>query len=412
MMNLKALIRKIIYWRESGKRRVTLLAVCPNSSAVLEAAVRCASLHNTPMLFAATLNQVDRDGGYTTWTPADFVYQMCTFAAKYSWSGPLYPCLDHGGPWLKDIHTTENMSYDQTMQEVKQSLTACIEAGYQLLHIDPTVDRRLPANQPVPVERVAARTIELISHAEDERTRYDLAPIAYEVGTEEVHGGLVDFSKFQAFLANLRSSMTSLKLMDAWPAFFVAQVGTDLHTTTFNPAAANRIYTVVAPTGALAKGHYTDWVDGPEQYPQCGMGGANVGPEFTTAEVHALQTLCENETELLQGQPQLTPSNFLETLEQAVIVSQRWKKWLLPNEKNKDFASLELKRQAWLIETGARYVWTDSEVKAARKKLYENLSLVMTDPQSYVVEHIVAVMEKYIRAFNLHDLLAKLEEND
>ncbi|MBE3039149.1 MAG: class II D-tagatose-bisphosphate aldolase, non-catalytic subunit, partial [Chloroflexi bacterium] len=214
------------------------------------------------------------------------------------------------------------------------------------------------------------------------------------------------------FLINLRSSMTSLKLMDAWPAFFVAQVGTDLHTTTFNPAAANRIYTAVAPTGALAKGHYTDWVEDPEQYPQCGMGGANVGPEFTTEEVHALQILCENEAELLQGQPQLTPSNFLETLEQAVIVSQRWKKWLLPNEKNKDFDSLELKRQAWLIETGARYVWTDSEVKAARKKLYENLSLVMTDPQSYVVDRIVAVMGKYIQAFNLHDLLARLEEND
>jgi len=159
MMNLKALISKIIYWRESGKRRVTLLAVCPNSSAVLEAAVRCASLHNTPMLFAATLNQVDRDGGYTTWTPADFVYQMRTFAAKYSWSGPLYPCLDHGGPWLKDSHIAENLSYDQAMQEVKLSLAACIQAGYQLIHIDTTIDLRLPPSQTLPVERMAPRTI-------------------------------------------------------------------------------------------------------------------------------------------------------------------------------------------------------------------------------------------------------------
>jgi hypothetical protein len=36
----------------------------------------------------------------------------------------------------------------------------------------------------------------------------------------------------------------------------------------------------------------------------------------------------------------------------------------------------------------------------------------MTDPQSFVVERIVAVIEKYIYAFNLHDLLAKLEEKD
>ena len=81
----------MIYWRESGKYRVTLLSVCPNSSAVLEAAVRCASLHNTPMLFAASLNAVDRDGGYTTWSPADFVYQMYNFAHKYAVERPALP---------------------------------------------------------------------------------------------------------------------------------------------------------------------------------------------------------------------------------------------------------------------------------------------------------------------------------
>ena len=36
----------------------------------------------------------------------------------------------------------------------------------------------------------------------------------------------------------------------------------------------------------------------------------------------------------------------------------------------------------------------------------------MTDPQSYVVDRIVTVMEKYIQAFNLQDLLEKLEEKE
>ena len=62
---------------------------------------------------------------------------------KYNWDGPLYPCLDHGGPWLKDRHTLERLSLDETMAQVKHSLEACLEAGYQLLHIDPTVDRSL-----------------------------------------------------------------------------------------------------------------------------------------------------------------------------------------------------------------------------------------------------------------------------
>ena len=411
-MNLKALVRKLIYWRESGKYRLTLLSVCPNSSAVLEAAVQCASLHNMPMLFSASLNAVDCDGGYTTWSPADFVYQMYTFAEKYSWRGPLYPCLDHGGPWLKDSHIAENLNYDQVMQEVKLSLAACIQAGYQLIHIDTTIDLRLPPSQTLPVERMAPRTIELIQYAEEVRNFSTLSPIAYEAGSEEVQGGLVNFNKFQIFLSTLRSSLSSLKLMDAWPAFFVADVGTSLLSANFSPASANRVYTATAPTGALAKGHYTDWVNDPQLYPQAGVGCANLGPELTAEEVHALQALCDHETEQLAGNSQLAPSNFLETLEQAVIASQCWKKWLLIEEKNKAFTDLELVRQVRLIETGARYVWTEPGVKAARKKLYENLGTLMTDPQSFVVERIVTVIEKYIYAFNLHDLLAKLEEEE
>jgi len=412
LINLKALVRKIIYWRESGNHRVTLLSVSPNSCAVLEAGVRCASMHNTPMLFAATLNQVDRDGGYTTWTPADFVYQMYTFANKYSWRGPLYPCLDHAGPWLKNSHITENLSYDQAMREVKLSLTACIQAGYQLLHVDTSIDRRLPPSQMVPVERVAPRTIELIQHAEEVRNRCTLSPIAYEAGSEEVYSGLADINKFQLFVSNLRSSMSILKLMDAWPAFFIANVGTSLFCTNFSPETANRAYTVTAPTGALVKAHYTDWVDDPKCYPQSSVGCANLGPELTTEEVLALQSLCDQEAELLAAHPQLTPSNFLETLEQAVIASKCWKKWLKIGEKDKAFEALELIRQVRLIETGARYVWTEPGVMAARKKLYENLAPRMTDPHSYVVNRILAVIEKYIYAFNLHDLLARMEKKD
>ena len=411
-MNLKTLVRKMIYWRESGKYRVTLLSVSPNSPAVLEAAVRCAALHNTPMFLSASLNAVDCDGGYTTWSPADFVYQMYTFAHKYEWRGPLYPGLSHCGPWLKDSHISNNLTYEQAMQEVKLSLAACVQAGYQLIHIDTTMDRRLPPSQMMQVERMAPRTIELIQYAEEVRNRCTLSPVAYAAASEEVQSGLANFNKFQIFVSSLRSSMSGLKLMDAWPAFFVATVGTGPFSAGFSQAAANQAYTGTASTGALAMGHYTDWVDDPSLYPRTGVGCANLGSELTTEEVHALSDLCQNEAEILAGNTQIAPSNFLETLEQAVIASQCWKKWLKSEEKDKDFAEIDPARQLRLIEGGARYVWAEPTVKAARQNLYNNLSSVMTDPQSFVVERIVAVIEKYISAFNLHDLLSRLEEKD
>ena len=408
MISLDQTIAEIIRLRVTGQAQLTLLAVCPNSVAVLEAAVRAAARNQAPMLFAATLNQVDRDGGYTGWTQEQFVAQLRAYAHRYGWDGPLYPCLDHGGPWLKDRHTLEGLSLEETMQEVKSSLAACLQAGYQLLHIDPTVDRRLPSGQAISMEVVVERTLELIAYSEGERQRLELPPIAYEVGTEEVHGGLVDIASFKAFQKRLREGLQATGLDAVWPGFVVAQVGTDLHTTQFDPQAAQRLYTIASPYGSLIKGHYTDWVKNPESYPATGMGGANVGPEFTAEEYLALQDLESKEQAMLRGRPRLTSSSFMSALERAVVDSGRWKKWLLPDERGKAFSQLSPERRAWLAQTGARYIWTQPAVVDARRMLYENLSAAMPDPHVYVLERIERAIDKYINAFNLFDSLTLL----
>jgi tagatose-1,6-bisphosphate aldolase non-catalytic subunit AgaZ/GatZ len=384
--------------REEGTA-LTLLAVCPNSAAVLEAAVAVAARTNAPMLFAATLNQVDRDGGYTGWTPQQFVAEMQGYAARYACRSPLFPCLDHGGPWLKDQHTRENLPPAQAMAEVKASLTACLEAGYSLLHIDPTVDRTLPPGEPPALETVVARTVEMIEHA---RARLTLPPVDYEVGTEEVHGGLVDVANFRRFLGLLAGALEARGLRHAWPCFVVAQVGTDLHTTFFDQQVAEELTEIVRPYGSLLKGHYSDWVENPEAYPQAGMGGANVGPEFTAAEFIALQELEQREARLCANRG-LRSAQFLETLEAAVDVSGRWRKWLQPHEVGRPLAELAPDRRLWLVQTSARYVWAAPPVLSARAKLYANLELVTPDPHGYVVEQVAQVIEKYVSAFNLYD---------
>ncbi len=366
MLALKDTIARIVELRERQGAQLTLLAACPNSAAVLEAAVKVAAANNTPMLFAATLNQVDRDGGYTGWTPQTFVGQMRACAARYACQGPLYPCLDHGGPWLKDRHTAEHLSLAATMQELKQTLTACLQAGYTLLHLDPTVDRGLPAGQPPPIETVLERTVELIAHCEGERRRLGLPAVSYEVGTEEVHGGLVDLDSFCSFVRGLRRRLEAQGLQEAWPCFVVGKVGTDLGNPVFDPEAARRLYEIVAPLGSLIKGHYTDWVANPEAYPESGMGGANVGPEFTAEEFLALGELAVREADMLRGRPG-SPSRIMEALEAAVLASNRWQKWLKPEEKGAAFGSLSPERRSWLVQTGARYIWTAPAVLEARQ---------------------------------------------
>jgi len=410
MLSLREWIDRISEWRESGKRKVTLLAVCPNSEAVLQAAVQAAASANAPMLFAATLNQVDEDSGYTGWTQEAFVRKMEGHARDIGWDGPLYPCLDHGGPWLKDRHTLEKLTLEQTMNAVKSSLTASLKAGYSLLHIDPTVDRTLPADRPLPVELVVDRTVELIGHAESVRLQLGLPAVDYEVGTEEVHGGLVELDRFSEFLSLLKERLAAGGLGEAWPVFIVAQVGTDLHTTTFDPEAARSLYNLVRPLGSLIKGHYTDWVENPADYPATGMGGANVGPEFTSEEVLALEELEEMERKSVEGQEE--QSGFMAVLESAVVESGRWQKWLQPEERGLDFTGLSLERRSWLVQTGARYIWTAAAVLAAREKLYHNVSGSVADPHAFVVDRIARSIQRYLEAFNLACSLDWLEENE
>lgn len=415
MTTINHLIHKIIELRPRGTQ-ITLLAVCPNSDAVLEAAIKVAAANNMPMLFAATLNQVDRDGGYTGWTPRAFVARMKELAAKYQCSSPLCPCLDHGGPWLKDAHIRDGLSLEETMTEVKASLAACLEAGYALLHIDPTVDRTLPSGQPPQIEVVVERTIELIAYAEAERERLGLPPVSYEVGTEEVHGGLVDLDNFDWFLTGLQAGLEAVGLAHAWPCFVVGKVGTDLHTTTFDPVSARRLYERVAPLGSLVKGHYTDWVANPADYPATGMGGANVGPEFTVTELAALHELCAREAQVVGDKQPASLSGFKAALEAAVVDSNRWQKWLAPEEVGRRFDELLPPRQEWLVATGARYVWTDPRVLVARERLYDNVRPLRSahseplDPHTFVVDRIAQNVQKYVDTFNLKDSLPLLAD--
>ncbi len=401
MKDLASIVRKMIELRMKDGIEMTLLSVCPNSEAVLEAAIKSAAMNKSVLLFAATLNQVDIDGGYTGWTPGDFVQKIEFYGRKYHWKKCLYPCLDHGGPWLKDADTRNNLGFDETFANVKRSIEAAVRAGYSLLHIDPTVDRTLKKGETISTEVVVDRTIELIAHAEKTRELLGMPSVAYEVGTEEVHGGLADLTSFSGFISLLRTRMAEKNLSRLWPCFFVAQVGTNLGTTLFDSAVAAKLFERLHPEGSLAKGHYSDWVENPAEYPRSGMGGANVGPEFTAVEFDAMKDLSDKEKTLFSLSKDADPSGFMKALERAVVSSGRWRKWLSPEEAGLDFYELGGARRLWLLRTGSRYIWTEPAVVRARRTLYGNLSRVIADPHRYVVDRIAASIDGYMTRFNL-----------
>ncbi len=382
--------------------RHTLLAVCPNSEAVTRAALSAAQEANAPLLYAATLNQVDRDGGYTNWTPAALADVVEAEIERRDLEVPVLLGLDHGGPWKKDRHRQEDLDYEETITAIKRSITACVQAGYDLLHIDPTVDRRLPTDAPVPIETIVERTVELMRHAEDVRRGAGRPPIAYEVGTEEVSGGLQTEDRFRSFLTQLDEALQIHDLPA--PSFVVGDVGTTLAGSSFNPNQAQQLTAAATEQfGALLKGHYTDDVAAPEAYPLSGMGGANVGPGLSTVEADALRQLVALEERLDKA------SGFLDALRSAVIESGRWRKWLSSDKQGHAFEDLPTDQQSWLIDSGSRYVWTHPKVEAARETLYDHVA-PYRDPQAYVHWRLKTAILHYMHAFNLLNLTDRLLE--
>ncbi len=408
MPKTEELLHKLDALREKTGIPRTIFAACPNSPSVIRASLRAAKRNNAPIYFAATLNQVDCDGGYTGMTQEQFTRLVRFETERVHFTGPVIIAIDHGGPWLKDRQRTEKWSVQDAMDGVKKSFEAAVLAGYDLIHVDPTVDINVPKGEIIDIHVVAKRTVELIDHVERFRKEKGLPAISYEVGTEEVHGGLADEKTFDTFINELKIGLINVGLADVWPCFIVGKVGTDLDTTVFDGEVAKRLTSKVRPLGSYIKGHYTDDVANPEEYPLCGMGAANVGPEFTISEYRALCELEEVEKKAYAEGRVAVPSNMRETLLEAVHESHRWEKWLHEDEKGKDLHELTPERQDWIVATCCRYIWQEPRPLAARSFLYDNLVRLGIDAEEVVLGRIERDMDKYFRAFNLigvNDLL-------
>jgi len=383
--------------------RHTLLAVCPNSEAVARAALLAAQEARTPLLYAATLNQVDRDGGYTGWTPDSLATFVANEVDRRGIDVPVFLGLDHGGPWAKDLHRTNGLTAEEAMSEAKQSVAACVEAGYDLLHLDPGAGPSDTPDAPLPIDTLVNRTVSLLQHAETVRQSEGRAPVAYEVGTDEPRGGLRSEERVRTFLRRLRSALDDRTLPR--PSFVVGDLGTTLDSGHFDAERAQRLVTVVADgMDALVKGHYTDDVNTPSDYPLSGVGGANVGPDLSAVEAEAVRELVDLESRL--G----TDSGMANVLRSAVVESGRWRKWLPPKELGRSFEDLSDDRQRWLVNTGSRYVWAHPDVQAARARLYENVA-PYRNAEAFVLWRLKTAILHYMHAFNLIGLTEKLDEH-
>lgn len=411
MMNtpINSTVKALLELQEEGKS-ATLLGIGPMSGNLLQASIELARDYDFPLMFIASRNQVDMDelgGGYVNgWNQHTFVKAIEEMAKATGFDGLYYVCRDHGGPWQRDKERNDHLPVDEAMALGKKSYLADIEAGFDLLMIDPTKDP-FEVGKVIALETVIERTVDLIEYCEKERIARNLPEIGYEVGTEETNGGLTSTDIYENFILRLQEELGKRGL--PMPTFIVGQTGTLVRKTDqvgqFNFENAYELAKMAKKYGVGLKEHNGDYLDDVtllEHIPSQ-ITATNVAPQYGTEETRAYLKLANVEQKLKEYGLIETPSNIRDVMLVHAIKSERWRKWMVGDQTKLtvDEITKDDELSASILDIAGHYTFNNDEVKKEIHALYDNLSKVNIDGQRFVVEHIKRPIRDYVECYNL-----------
>lgn len=421
MDGLQALIRK---HRQGNAGGIT--SVCSAHPLVIEATLRHALLRDTPMvLFEATCNQVNQDGGYTGMSPAEFVKFVHAIAERVG-----LPTLrivlggDHLGPnpWT-DLVAGEAMDKAEAMVE------DYVAAGFHKIHLDCSM---ACAGDPVPLPEaeIVRRAVRLCRAAEAACKRMGGTPPVYVIGTEvPTPGGATEaidglaVTTPEAALATIaahRQAFFEAGLASAWTRVIasVVQPGVEFDhhdVVDYQPEKACKLSAAIEDVPDLVfEAHSTDYQTRPalQALVRDHFAILKVGPGLTFALREALWALdaIENEWTSVERRARLRATVLERMREQPA----QWRRYYRGEGR-----ALEIDMQ-YSLSDRIRYYWPDPVVESARKRLFANFSEqpppmpllsqylpaalsslrsgAARDPKAWVVAHVMTVLDDYHHA--------------
>ncbi len=381
---------------------ITLLSVSPINEYVVNASLKTANDLKAPITLIASLNQVDYDGGYTGYTQQGFVKLVKDKAKKLNIDSLVFISLDHCGPWLKDKHIELNLSLREAMDDCKKSMENAIKAGYDLIHVDTTVDAE--SSKPPKPELAAERTIKLIDYAEDLRLSEGLRVLVYEIGSDR--WGYRDVEHAVKLVSLVLSGLKRKGINTGNVVFAVGDVGTVVKPgNRLDTIKATKLVESFLNMGVFLKVHSADYVENPWEFPRVGIGGANVGPMFADLMFRKIKEL-----KLIEGNLELSRRSEIIN----VILSELSKeigvlKYVASlNELN----SLINSDREYLLGIMTRYIWNRERIKHELNVLSDNLKIVNVNLEEEILSMLVNSIRQFMVSFNLHNILNKIFLNN
>ena len=394
--------------------RFTLLGIGPMSKTLLRAVLELAQEKDFPVMLIASRNQVDSDEfghGYVCgWNQDRFVADIEAVKKEIGFHGLCYLCRDHGGPWQRDEERKAKLPVAEAMERCIRSYKHDIDAGFDLLHIDPTKDPEY-AMGTVPFDLVIDRTTEIIAELEGYRYAKGLPEIGYEAGTEETNGGITSADAYGEFIDKLVKKFKAMGLEA--PEFVVGQTGT-LTRLMENVGNFSRENALKLSASALkhsvgVKEHNGDYLSDKIllEHPYLGVTAMNVAPEFGVVETRAYLELAKVEERNI---PVEARSSLAEVMSRHAVMSGRWRKWVLDDMADAPAEEIlkEKELTGQITDICGHYTYEIPEVKAELEKLLENLEKINIHGKDYVIYKLKESVDRYAFCFHLHGTTSKL----
>ena len=425
-------LRDLIARHKQG-HAVGVTSICSAHPIVIEASLRHALKHDDALvLFEATCNQVNQDGGYTGMTPADFVTFVHDIARRVGFDASrIVLGGDHLGPNPWTSHPPA-----AAMDKAEVMVAAYVAAGFRKIHLDCSMSCAGDPT-PLPEDEVVRRAVRLARAAEAAHARASDAGHAplYVIGTEvPVPGGATEaieglaVTTPQAALATIeahRQAFLAAGLEQAWSRVIasVVQPGVEFdhhNVIDYGRSDAQALSQAIsAVPGMVYEAHSTD-------YQTRGALSAlvedhfailKVGPGLTFAMREALWALDAIDQELTAESRQ---ANLRDTvLERMRQHPGYWQRYYHGAGKP---LTVDLQ---YSLSDRIRYYWPDPVIESARARLFENLRAtpppisllsqhlpgtlpgvragsVARDPLSLAVAHVSAVLDDYHHACHTH----------
>ena len=372
-------------------RRCSLLGVWPMSKKCVDPAIELANDLNTLIILIATRRQIESaeaGGGYVNnWTTETFA----KYVRERDLRGNVMLARDHGGPWQSYLEVEKQMNLKDAMESSKRSYLADIQAGFDMIHIDPSIDiYKKPS-----FEEVLERLFELYVFCV-EKARASGRDIFFEFGTDEQSEGLHDSEELEALTEEIINFCEKNRLPK--PYFVVAQTGTKVKETTnvgilAKPEESNRakahlkkLVEICNRYGVRLKEHNADYLSDEvlRWHPELGIHAINVAPEFGVVETRHILKLCKDlNLDEEHGQ-------FLSLAHK----SNKWDKWLLPDTKTTDYDRAVI---------AGHYVFSTPEFREIKARIAAACRARGFDLDASIKQALKSAILRYSRNLNLHD---------